>query len=187
MKILHIGSGRKGKDLPILADYDAEIITLDEDDRLEPDIVCSLGTQAIPLSDNSIDQVVAWHVLEHIGRQGETKEWFLFWEEIYRILIPDGQLQFECPLHSSLWAWSDPSHTRALSPYSFLFFDQDSYRITGSAITPFRINCDFKSLGFEGVADGNEQIKQQEKVSHFRGVLQARKPLNPWWNSNSHD
>ena len=181
MQILHIGSGRKGRDLPVIVEPEAKIITLDADASLNADITCTLGIQPIPLSDNSIDQVVAWHVLEHIGRQGETKEWFFFWEEIYRILIPGGQVQFECRLYSSLWAWSDPGHTRALSPYSFIFFDQDSYRIPNSAISPFRINCDFKSLGFEGVADSNAQIQQQEKMSHFRGILQARKPLQSWW------
>lgn len=181
MKVLHLGCGRKGRDLVIETTEPVEILTLDADRRLEPDLVCRLGRDRIPLDDNSIDLAVAIQVLEHIGRQGETADWFFFWEDLYRVLAPGGRVQFESPLYSSVWAWADPSHTRALSPQAFVFFSQESYRLPASAISPYRIACDFAPVSFEGMADINPEIRAQEPFSHFRGVLEAQKPLRPWW------
>ncbi len=182
MKVLHLGCGRKGRDLPIAAAGPVEIVTLDADARLEPDLVCCLGRDPIPLPDNSVDLAVAVHVLEHIGRQGETADWFFFWEELYRVLTPEGRLEFESPLYTSVWAWADPSHVRVLAPQAFIFFSQDSYRQPGSSISPFRIACDFvPAQPFEGLPDGHPDIRALEPVSHFRGVLLVQKPLRAWW------
>lgn len=180
-KVLHLGAGRSASHIR-LDDYpDAEVLTLDRDPTVSPTIVCTLGDDPIPLEDDSIDFAVAIHVLEHIGRQGETEQWFQFWEEIYRVIRPGGILHVTAPLYSSMWAWADPSHTRALCPASFLYFSQDSYRQPDSAISPFRIRCDFESIGFEGMQDTNADVQTVEKVSHFRGELRAIKPFRGWW------
>jgi SAM-dependent methyltransferase len=180
--VLHLGSGRVGRNLP---EYpEARIITLDADARLGPDLVCALGHAPIRLANDSVDVAVAHHVLEHIGWQGDTNEWFYFWEDLYRVLKPGGLLKFESPLASSTWAWADPSHTRALSPESFVFFDQDSYRVAGSNISPFRIRCDFERVGDVAyLPDVNPVVVARERVSHFSGTLRARKPLRPWWET----
>jgi SAM-dependent methyltransferase len=160
------------------------IVTLDADARLEPDVVCTLGVDPLPFADDSVDGAIAIHVLEHIGRQGETTEWFQFWEELYRVLRPQGVLTFESPLYSSVWAWADPTHSRALSPQSFVYMSQNSYRLTPSAISPYRIRCDFEPLRpYERLRDGNPELVRSEEYSHFRGMLQAKKPFRPWWES----
>jgi SAM-dependent methyltransferase len=169
MKVLNLGCGRR--DLRGLAEAGTEWITLDADPLVEPDIVCNLGKEHIPLPDNSIDTAIAIHVLEHIGRQGDTAEWFAFWEDLYRVLIPGGSVEFESPIYSSVWAWADPAHVRALSAESFIFFAQDNYRIKDSAISPFRIKCDFVPTAFE----------MGSTKDSFRGELRAVKPLRVWW------
>ena len=172
--IVLLGCGRK------LAGPD--VITLDADARLQPDVICRLGVDALPFPDDSVDQAVAIHVLEHIGRQGETAEWFQFWEELYRVLKADGTPLFESPLYSSVWAWADPTHVRALSPQALAYMSQNSYRLAGSSISPYRIRCDFEPLrAYEGLRDRSPDVAAVEARSHFRGVLQAKKPLRPWW------
>ena len=176
--VLHLGCGRVGRQIPEAAD--GRVVTLDADPRLDPDIVCTLGENVLPLESNSIDHAVAHHVLEHIGRPCETRSWFFFWEELYRVLRPGGTLRFESPLYSSVWAWADPGHVRALSPQSFAFLKQDSYRIPGSPITPYRVRCDFAPCApYERLVDPT--LVQYEEFSHFRGTLVAIKPLRPWW------
>ncbi len=165
-RTLHLGCGRKTLDVRI-----GDVVTLDADEKCNPDVVCVLGRDELPFPENHFDAAVAIHVLEHIGRVGETWGWFFFWEELYRVLKPGAELQFESPLWSSVWAWADPSHVRPLSPEALGFFDQANYRIKGSAISPYRIRCDFVALPpYIDTMNGN-----------FRGVLRARKPLRPWW------
>lgn len=167
---LHLGCGRKPR-------MTSDMVTLDADPTLMPDVVCTLGVDPLPFVDDSVDQAIAIHVLEHIGRQGDTTGWFQFWEELYRVLKPNGTLTVESPLYSSVWAWADPSHTRALSPESFVFMNQDSYRVTPSAISPYRIRCDFEpALAYALIPDN-------AGGAHFRGVLRANKPLRPWWDA----
>ena len=178
MRVLHLGSGRKGQTLE--TEGDVEVVTLDADARLNPNLVCTLGQQSIPLPDDSVDVIIAVHVLEHIGRQGDVTEWFYFWEDLYRVLVPNGQCHFESPWYNSVWAWGDPSHTRVLSPESFLFFSQDSYRIPESPISPYRINCDFV-CNAEFKVNVDPRLKERESITGFSGTLIARKPLKPWW------
>lgn len=158
---LVLGSGRKS--------YPDSAVTLDCDPQLNPHVLCTLGMDSIPYPDNTFETAVAIHVLEHIGRQGDTAEWFYFWEELYRVLKPGGQLQFESPMWSSPWCWADPGHTRAIAPESFAFLRQDNYRIKDSSITPYRVRCDFRLATYR-IDDGN-----------IRGILDVQKPLRPWW------
>lgn len=165
-------------------------LTLDANAGVKPSLVCRLGRDPIPLADNSVDIVIANHLIEHVGQQGDTTEWFFFWEEVYRVLKPSGALRFECPYYTSLWAWADPTHVRAISEMTFLYFNQDAYRAEGSAIPRFQIRADFAfaqhpTTGgpfWETFPDhGNPGVMAKEPVSHIRGVLVARKPFRPWW------
>lgn len=180
--VLNLGSGRMGRDIEVNLPGPIEMVTLDADSFHNPDYVRVLGKEAIPLPDNSVDYAIAIHVLEHIGKIGDAEEWFFFWEDLYRVLKPDAKLQFESPLFNSTWTWADPTHVRALSPESFIYLAQVSYTVPGSSISCYRIHCDFEPLFFEGVPDKNPQVTSKEPISHFRGILQAKKPLKRWWD-----
>lgn len=191
MQILHVGCGRRRYSAPALLDYiglslhdtQLQVTHLDADPRLEPDLVCRLGDDPIPLADNSVDLIVAWHVLEHIGKQGESEAWFRFWEDAYRVLTPNGMIYAESPYYTGIWAWSDPTHTRALSEHSLLFFCQDAYRAKGSMISPYRVACDFIWAGMPGLEKGWAVLTSEAdpREQSLRFALAARKPLKPWW------
>jgi SAM-dependent methyltransferase len=166
---------------PTRAD-EVTLVTLDADPRVRPQIVCELGRDRIALPDDSVDLILAMHVLEHIGRQGEIEAWFHAWGELYRVAKPDARLEFECPYFSSLWAWADPTHTRAISEMTFLYLDQDAYRRPGSAIPRYRPPCDWMIVGLNLRPDvTNPEVRAREPVSFLHGVLRARKPFAPWW------
>jgi SAM-dependent methyltransferase len=193
LNVLHLGCGRKQWDADKLFPYvglamspDGVTVThLDADAALNPDLVCALGETPIPLPDNSIDLVVAWHVLEHIGRQGETAAWFQFWEDTYRVLKPNGWLYGESPYYSGIWAWSDPTHSRAISEHSFVFFNQDNYRLESSAISPYRIRADFQWLSLAGLDQGHTLITAATDARNtvLRFALAAKKPFTGWWEN----
>lgn len=189
-QVLHVGCGRKRYDWPELSAYvglngsqAANVTHLDADARLEPDLVCTLGAGKIPMPTDSADIVIAWHVLEHVGRQGESREWFFAFEELYRVLKPNGLLYAECPYAGSAWEWADPTHTRSMNEYALTYFNQDNYRIPGSMISPYRIACDLRFVGMAGMERGWAQIRdlQDPKVSSLRFAMRAHKPLTPWW------
>lgn len=192
-QILHVGCGRKKYSAEQLLAYvglslgdeatDAGVIHLDADEYLQPDIRCRLGDEEIPLESNSVDLVIAWHVLEHVGKQGEMCDWFFAWEELYRVLKPEGWIYAECPYYDSIWAWGDPTHTRAISEHALIFFMQNAYRVSDSMISPYRIHCDFAWLGMGGMEKGWALVHDPNDPKHraIRFALKAVKPLQPWW------
>jgi hypothetical protein len=107
---------------------------------------------------------------------------FSFWEDLYRVLKPKGWLYAECPHYTGIWAWSDPTHTRAISEHSFTFFNQDAYRIPGSMISPYRVQCDFQFASVGAMSEGFKVLTAQDaRDKALRFALAARKPLKPWW------
>lgn len=189
--VLHLGCGRR----KTIAELGLEVrrldnqplaqpirlINLDASPVVEPDIVCELGKDPIPLPDDSVDLVIANHVIEHIGEIGKVEGWFYFWGEIYRVMRPKARLQFECPYFNSVWAWADPTHVRAISEYTFLYLNQDAYKV-GGAIPDYRPPCDFVPVEMGYREDNiNEPVRVRETVSFIRGALEARKPFHPYW------
>jgi SAM-dependent methyltransferase len=189
MRVLVVGCGRRQSlsdygiqrgGAPVTAD-ECDLITLDAMTDVTPRLVCTLGRDPIDLPDNSVDLCIAMHVLEHIGPAGDAKAWFYTFEELYRVLKPDALIQFECPYYSSVWAWADPTHVRAISEYSFLYLNQDAYTCGGS-IPDFRPACDFVLASWATKPDGNPEVVAREgSTSHIHGRLVARKPFNPYW------
>ena len=192
LTILNLGCGRRRA----TADYQVQTydgtgapveaalrwIHLDANPDVRPDVVCTLGVDPIPLADNSVNLALAMHVLEHIGRQGEVGAWFQFWTELYRVLTPGGRLQFECPHHTSVWAWADPTHSRAISREVFTYLNQDAYKV-GGAIPDYRPPFDFVLAEWVLKPDTqNAHIRAVEgDTTYCAGTLVARKPLRPYW------
>lgn len=197
LTVLHLGCGRKktpdalglrfmdGAGTP-MAPSRLRMINLDMNPLVSPDLVCTLGRDRIDLPDASVDFVVALHVIEHIGSSpGDVQAWWQFWTEVYRVMKPGARLQFECPYYSSVWAWADPTHVRAISEFTFLYLNQDAYRsnrATG-AMPDYRPPFDFVADGdLEKIADHtNAGVRAQEAITFIRGTLLARKPLRPYW------
>jgi SAM-dependent methyltransferase len=191
LTMLHLGCGRRkspedigfslvGKDGQPYAGK-MKWVNLDGNPSVEPDLVCVLGVDPIALPDDSVDMVIAHHVIEHIGEIGKTEAWFYFWQELYRVMKPGGRVQFECPYATSIWAWADPTHIRAISEYTFLYLNQDAYTVGGS-IPDYRPPFDFVLTDTRLRPDPiNEGVRAMEQASFINGVLVARKPLNPYW------
>jgi len=93
----------------------------------DPDVVWDLNQRPLPFGDGQFDEIHAYEVLEHIGRQGDIEAFCEEWNEYYRILKPGGRLFASVPSLTSPWLWGDPSHTRAICKQTLVFLSQDEY------------------------------------------------------------
>jgi len=156
---LLIGCGRSREKKITRAGFEnwTDLITLDINPDHSPDVVWDLNDLPLPFADNNFNEIHAYEVLEHCGRQGDYKFFFNQFSEFWRILQPGGVLIGTSPLYSSVWAWGDPSHTRVLQKENFVFLDQTEYtkQVGVTAMSDFRYiyKADF-SLEYASEADG---------------------------------
>jgi SAM-dependent methyltransferase len=117
-----------------------DVVTLDIDPRCQPDVLWDLNVRPLPFADEEFDQIHAYEVLEHVGRQGDWQGFFAEFSEYWRILAPAGVLILSCPKWDSKWAWGDPGHTRVIGAQCFTFLDQDNFtaQVGVTAMTDYR-------------------------------------------------
>jgi SAM-dependent methyltransferase len=140
---LLLGCGNsRGKKIYLEDDTNAwnDLTTVDIDPYCGADVIHDLNITPWPFEDNSFDEIHAYEVLEHLGRQGDFQSFFAQFSEIYRILKPGGLLIGTTPAFKSRWVWGDPGHTRYFGPESLVFLDQTQYtsQIGKSQMTDYR-------------------------------------------------
>ena len=168
---LLIGSGNS-KDrrvgVPGMPEGWTELVTLDIDPGVKPDVVHDLNDLPLPFDDDMFDEIHAYEVLEHTGQQGDWRFFFNQFYELWRIMKPNAYLCCAVPAWDSKWAWGDPGHTRIISEASLAFLNQNEYKlqIGKTAMTDYR---EWWKGDFDLVA-----MKYQEEGLGF--VLQAIKP-----------
>ena len=89
--ILHIGPNECEQRYLLRKYPSAQYIGLDIYERPFVNLVADATT--LPLSDNSVDLVIAWHVLEHIPDDLSAIK------EAYRVCKPNGIFLFSVPIH----------------------------------------------------------------------------------------
>jgi len=105
-------------------------------------------------ADNSVDEIECSHFVEHIPHgNGYEDPFFQFFDEVYRILKPaefdpanpniaiKGFMTIASPYYSSMRAWQDPTHQRAISEASFLYLNKQ-WRVD-NLLDHYPVTCDF--------------------------------------------
>lgn len=116
------------------------LTTLDNNKDHNPDVVWDLNFIPLPFEANKFDEIHAYEVLEHCGRQGDYKFFFAQFDDFHRILKPGGKFIATVPLPSSPWAWGDPSHTRIFPKEWLTFLRRKSYeeQVGKTSLSDFR-------------------------------------------------
>lgn len=141
MSELLIGCGRsRAKLFSVRGDFEWRgLVTLDIEPAHEPDVVHDLESLPLPFADDQFDEIHAYDVLEHTGRQGDWRFFFAQWAEFHRILKPDGLFYGVVPCPDSPWAFGDPSHTRVIPIQQLGFLAQSLYEQVGTTnVSDFR-------------------------------------------------
>jgi SAM-dependent methyltransferase len=142
MSELLIGCGNDRRKKVSFADSPTEwteLTTLDVDPSCHPDVRHDLNKLPYPFLPNTFDEIHAYEVLEHCGRQGDYRFFFAQFDEFWRILKPGGYFIGSAPMWDSMWAWGDPGHTRIITKGSLVFLNQKEYEQVGTtAMTDYR-------------------------------------------------
>jgi hypothetical protein len=135
--------------------------------------------------DESVDEIECSNFVEHIPH-GDSRDdpFFQFFDEIYRILKPaefdpnnpniatKGFARITCPYYSSMRAWQDPTHSRAISEASFLYLNKD-WRVANK-LDHYPVSCDFDFV-YGYVLTQNWQNRNQEAlafaIQHYINVV----------------
>ncbi len=98
-------------------DKRAGYLNVDSFEKCEPDLLQNLEEFPWALETNGFDYILMKHVLEHIGSDFETFRQIM--QELYRITEPNGVVEIHVPHYRHDSYWSDPTHVRAFSPFTF--------------------------------------------------------------------
>lgn len=165
MKI-NIGGGYKKKE---------GWINLDIDPNTNPDYVVDLETDRLPFEDNSVDEVIAHHVLEHIGAG-----YFHCLQELYRVCKDGAMIDIRVPHHFHEVFINDPTHQRPITVEGMRLFSKKVNRHeieTGgtSSCLGIRFNVDFEIAHFDFVHDGfyHEILKAGPTPENIRLMREA--------------
>lgn len=191
---LLLGCGRDHEKILWLPGEDSRwrnLTTLDYNPDVGADIVCDLDvtpwtgvwaprpgkiteTFAVKLPDDYWDEVHAYEVLEHMGKQGDVESFFATFAEIWRILKPGGYLFATTPSRYSVWLWADPGHRRAILSESLVWLDRGAW--LKNSKRPGNPMSDYRRF-----FAGDFEI-QESSDNHMRHVFWARaiKPARKW-------
>ena len=109
MKI-NLGSGYKRID---------GFLNVDDDPLVSPDFLCNIEKEKLPFDDNSVEEIRAHHIFEHIGAG-----FIPLMQEIYRVSKHDAILDILVPHHFHDNYYSDPTHCRPITVGGMYMFCQ---------------------------------------------------------------
>ncbi len=176
MPELLLGSGsRREKRLAWNCPQDwTELVTLDLNPAHKPDVLWDLNDPSLPFDDDTFDEIHAYEVLEHTGRQGDWRFFFAQWSDFWRVLKPGGVFIGTSPAYRAVWAWGDPGHTRIVQQEQFVFLHQPSYtgQVGTTPMTDYRFvyKADFEPRALHTGVDTFEYVLEAVKPSRITGA-----------------
>jgi hypothetical protein len=137
------------------------------------------------IKTNSVDEIECSNFVEHIPH-GDSRHdpFFQFFDEIYRILKPaefdpnnpnipiKGFATITCPYYSSVRAWQDPTHQRAISEASFLYLNKQ-WRVDNK-LTHYPVKCDFDfTYGYSVAPEWQNRSEESRAfaIQHYINVV----------------
>lgn len=98
-------------------------LNVDCEPLCQPDCVADLEEFPWPWADESVDEIVASHCLEHVGATSET--WIGILKEIWRVCKPGAHVAIMVPHPRHENFMHDPTHVRVITPIGIAMFSQE--------------------------------------------------------------
>lgn len=140
----------------------AGFVNLDYDSISNPDYVVDIEKDRFPFDDNTVETVVAHHILEHLG-----EGYFHCLQEIYRVCKHGALIDVRVPHHRHDSFASDPTHRRPITIIGLqLFSKKFNKHCRESGYASSRLgdyfNVDFEVLDYSYTPDDHCRVKFEE-------------------------
>jgi hypothetical protein len=134
------------------------LVTVDIGQDCKPDVVWDLENIPLPFPENYADEIHAYAVLEHTGRQGDWRQFFAQFSDFWRILKPEGVMFVITSSWNSIQTWGDPAHSRIINSVTLAFLSQKMYatQVGKTMMTDYRewYHADFDVIHVDESMDG---------------------------------
>lgn len=157
---LNLGCGRN---------YKKGYINCDIAKNLNVDKIVDLEKK-LPFKDNSVDEIIVYHVLEHINNLIQLIE------EFHRICKPNARVFIKVPFFTFPAAYGNPTHVRFFTTGSFDYFvglEFATYSNAKFKIISKRLVSSTNKSGLSRIIDYfiNKSMKKYERF--FAGIFPA--------------
>jgi SAM-dependent methyltransferase len=131
-------------------------LNVDKAAACNPDQVVDLEQTPWPFADNSADEVLLSHVLEHLGAEPEV--FFAIIRELYRVCRHGAEVRIHVPHPRHDDFINDPTHVRAITPDLLCLFSKRQNRIwqeakASNTLLAFYLDVDFEVRRASSVLD----------------------------------
>jgi len=96
-------------------------VNVDGSPEVNPDKVWDLEKTPLPFKDNSVEEILANHVLEHI------QNFIPLMHDLWRICKNKTKIKIKTPFYSAWGQFNDPTHVRFFTPFTFNYFKKGTY------------------------------------------------------------
>lgn len=154
----------------------------DYSDIFNPDFQFDMEKDVWPFKDNSIDEVIANHVLEHMG-----EGFFHCIKELYRVCKNNAIIRIQVPHYLSENMYHDPTHRRPITPRTFVLMDKEYNKNDQGASSKLglHLNVDFIVINESLELNENHPLYERlEKMSKDQLYAYAYERVNVFSNQN---
>lgn len=128
-------------------------LNIDYDARCKPDFQLDIEKDKLPIEDNTVDEVVAHHVLEHMG-----EGYFHCLQELYRVCKHGALINIRVPHCRHDYFLNDPTHRRPITPEGLQLFskkynDECISQNAAASRLGYYYNVDFEILDVQNIPD----------------------------------
>ena len=179
---LNLGCGSK-----LLIGY----TNVDKFDFYKPDLLHDLEKFPYPFQDNSVDEIILSHVLEHLGQAPETFNNII--KELYRICKNETIINISVPHPRHDEFISDPTHVRPITILGLSLYNKKlnkKWEEQKASNTPlgYILDVNFEIISLQYVVDQKYQnllkekkISEKEIDEHANKFNNVIKEINIKW------
>ena len=144
-------------------------VNLDSANLSGVDVVHDIEKLPLPFGDNEFDEILCQDILEHMTDFIPTLK------DLYRILKPGGKLIVRVPHFTSKVNYTDPTHVKRFSIYTFEMFVKDS-PFAKSKERQYYFDFHFAAIGWKRI--------KFDRSSRWLAYNRFMEPLVNWNNTS---